>query len=194
MTTPTHPPEGVCSAAYAMAFPQIQHWMRDIAPCDPNSDRTQVSLGRLTVWGPFVFISVLYQPLHFIYPFLILAGNYTKYRQISSPHRPPNNTFALKHCSEPPARLPRHLWEQQTQRARRTHAAVSEAKHCQRVSVGEELRQDRLIVPSRAGCRRTVCRQLSAMVTEEAAGLERLGRGPGPRCWPYSDNGSNNYI
>lgn len=95
-----------------------------------------------------------------------------------SPTLPPNHTFVLKHGSEPP-----DVQGPQTSRgtadtaARRTRPSPQESVASESRS-GEELRQDRLMVPSRAGCCRAVCGQLSAMVTEEAAGLQRLGRGP----------------
>lgn len=73
-------------------------------------------------------------------------------------------------------------------------AAFSAEMHCQRVSVGKEPHQDGLMTPSRAGYCSTVCRQLSAMVTEEAAGPERLGRGPEPRLGRVSSRGHNNYL
>lgn len=69
---------------------------------------TQVTLGSLTVWGPFLFMP-LFLPsssLHLL--FLILAWNYTKCRQTSPPHPPhsPNSTFVLKPALNPQSGSP----------------------------------------------------------------------------------------
>ncbi|KAL0628212.1 hypothetical protein AAY473_001532, partial [Plecturocebus cupreus] len=67
---------------------------------------------------------------------------------------PINHTFVLKHYYKLPAwlvlaKLPRHLREQQTPCQEHTRA-VSKGKHCQRVSVGEEL-QTRSCYVAQAG-------------------------------------------
>lgn len=80
------------------------------------------------------------------------------------------------------------------QRTRSMHSLSLQKLTASESLFEKEPHQDGLITPSRAGYCRTVCRQLSAMVTEEAAGRERLGRGPEPRLGRVSSRGHNNYL